>query len=63
MASGGGGGMGQLGQLMKPMMEDLHLAPPNSPKMPLDAQPALPTQAAPQTTDRLAFLRAFGIQG
>ena len=61
MASGGGGGMGMLGSLLKPAMEDLHLSRPNIPTEPLDAQPALPTQAAPQTTDRLAFLRSFGI--
>jgi hypothetical protein len=70
MAGGGGaqGGGGLLQGLLKPIMtgrgDPLGLVPelPNRPSS-LDAMAQLPTMAPPQTTDRLAFLRSFGIQG
>lgn len=72
MASGGGesgssGGGGLIQQLIKPIMtgkgDPLGLMPEDPPTPNLvDPQTGLP-QMAPQDTDRLAFLKAFGVQG
>lgn len=65
----GGGGGGLIGQLLKPLMtgkdDPLGLGPQSKPPAVsfLEGGAGLPTMATPQTTDRLAFLRSFGIQG
>jgi len=75
MAGGGGGNSGQsmLGGLMANSsgkggwqgvvdpMGILLKAPPEQPPDPLDPPEPLPTMATPQSTDRLAFLKSFGI--
>jgi hypothetical protein len=74
----GGGGKGQsmlgglMGQMNDPTSGDvqsmldpmgiIYKPPPPTPPF-LDPQQALPTMATPQSTDRLAFLRSFGLQG
>lgn len=66
---GGGGGLGGLiSGLVKPIMtgrgDPLGLVPETQPTAPfLEQQQPLPSMAVPQTTDRLAFLRSFGLQG
>jgi len=73
MAGGGGGAPGQGGNpgilqsLMKPAMtgrgDPLGLVPEIQPAQNfLDAPEEMPTMATPQSTDRLAFLKAFGLQ-
>jgi len=67
--SSGGSGLGGLVQgLIKPIMtgrgDPLGLVPEQQDTPPfLEQQPPLPTMATPQSTDRLAFLRSFGLQG
>jgi len=72
MAGGGGGAPGQGGNpgilqsLMKPAMtgrgDPLGLVPELQPAQNfLTEEPELPTMATPQSTDRLAFLRSFGL--
>jgi len=75
--SGGGssGGQSMLGGLMGGMtgkagwqgvLDPLGIllkAPPKKQAPPLQEQPDLPIEATPQDTDRVAFLRAFGVQG
>jgi len=75
MAGGGKGGQSMLGGLMSQMndpttdvqsaldpMGIFYKPPPDTPPF-LEAQQALPTMATPQSTDRLAFLKSFGLQG
>ena len=50
-----------VGSLLDPMGILYKPAPDASPF--LQAQQELPTMATPQSTDRLAFLRSFGLQG
>jgi hypothetical protein len=74
---GGGGGQGQsmLGGMMGSMndpttdaysmldpMGILYKPPPATPPF-LQSTGGLPTMQTPQDTDRLAFLKAFGVQG
>lgn len=75
---GGGGGQGQsmlgglMGQMNDPTSGDvqsmldpmgiIYKPPPPTPPF-LEAQAPLPSMATPQTTDRLAFLRSFGLPG
>ena len=65
-APGQGGNPGLLQQAMKPIMtgrgDPLGLVPELQPATPfLTDEPELPTMATPQSTDRLAFLRSFGL--
>jgi hypothetical protein len=69
MAGGGGGdsGGGLIQSLIKPIMtgkgDPLGLIPSDPPPQNLlDPQTGLPVMT-PQDTDRLAFLKAFGVQG
>ena len=65
-APGQGGNPGILQSLMKPIAtgrgDPLGLVPETPPTQPfLHDEPELPTMATPQSTDRLAFLKSFGI--
>ena len=76
MAGGGGGGQSMLGGLMSQMndptsgdvqsaldpMGIFYKPPPPTPPFLQNSDGGLPT-ATPQSTDLLAFLRSFGIQG
>jgi len=72
---GGGGGQSMLGGLISNSsgkagwqgvvdpMGILLKAPPKPVPDPLDPAAQLPTMQTPQETDRLAFMKAFGLQG
>jgi hypothetical protein len=71
MASGGGesgsGGGGLIQQLIKPIMtgkgDPLGLVPEDPPTPNLIDPQQMQAPMVPQDTDRLAFLKAFGVQG
>ena len=76
MAGGGGQGQSMLGGLMSSMNDPtkdvgslldplgiIYKPAPNTPPFLQDQGAPLPSMAVPQTTDRLAFLRSFGLQG
>jgi hypothetical protein len=73
--AGGGQGQSMLGGLMSQMndptkdtgslldpMGIIYKPPPDTPPF-LQGEAPLPMMATPQSTDRLAFLRSFGLQG
>jgi hypothetical protein len=73
-SGGGGGGQSMLGGMMSNMtgkggwqgaidpLGILMKAPPDPQPFPFDTGQGQPTMV-PQDTDRLAFLKAFGVQG